>query len=265
MDAASRSGLVERGWLRLARDPEIDAWIASARPVTARAIADPAYDRWRRHGGTWFVGVNALPNDAHGSVDGGPPMPRAVIDLIRDLLGLDNVNWDRAQISVCYPGYPRQSPEESASAHSYRVKRDAAHVDGLLAEGAERRRHLREFHSFILGIPLAPVGSGMSPFSIWEGSHDIMRQAFRTAFAGKPPEQWGNVDVTDIYQAARTEAFARCSRVEITTAPGECYLVHRMALHGMAPWSGLAAQPEGRTVLYFRPACRGAEHWLAAP
>jgi len=255
----------ERGWLRIAPHPETDAWIAAVRETVRRAVADPANDRWRRYGGTWFVGVNALPNDARGAVPGGPPLPECLLEVIGSLLGLEPIGWDRAQISVCYPGYPQPAAAESAAAHGYRVKRDAAHIDGLLAEGPERRRHLREFHSFILGIPLAPVGPGMSPFSIWEGSHEMMRQAFRTSFAGTPPEQWGNVDVTGIYQAARAQVFAHCRRREITTAAGECYLVHRLALHGMAPWTGPQANPEGRTVLYFRPACGGPREWLDAP
>ena len=36
-----------------------------------------------------------------------------------------------AQLSVIYPGYPKPRVGESEAAGRYRVKRDAAHLDGL--------------------------------------------------------------------------------------------------------------------------------------
>jgi hypothetical protein len=64
------------------------------------------------------------------------------------------------------------------------VKRSSAHVDGLHAERPEKRRRLRELHDFILGIPLDDVDEGAAPFAIWEGSHEIMREAFHNGFKG---------------------------------------------------------------------------------
>jgi hypothetical protein len=139
---------------------------------------------------------------------------------------------------------------ESEGAFRYRVTREAAHVDGVLAEGPLRRRHLREFHSFILGIPIVEAANA-SPFVVWEGSHMIIRDAFRAFFAGRASADWGNFDMTEIYHSARRRIFERCKRVEISACPGEAYLVHRLALHGVAPWSTLAsAGPDGRMIIY---------------
>jgi hypothetical protein len=155
---------------------------------------------------------------------------------------------------------------ESEAVFRYRVRRDAAHVDGLRREGVDRRRHLREHHGFILGVPLAEAGPGASPFVVWEGSHEIMRAAFRTRLAGIAPERWGDEDVTEAYHAARREAFEICRRVVVHARPGEAYLAHRLVLHGMAPWEpGAPAGPDGRMIAYFRPEVGGPDHWLNAP
>jgi hypothetical protein len=153
---------------------------------------------------------------------------------------------------------------ESEGAFRYRVTRDAAHVDGVLAEGPLKRRHLREMHSFILGIPLVEAVNA-SPFVVWEGSHKIIRDAFQALFAGRAIADWGDFDITEIYRSARRRIFETCKRVEISARPGEAYLVHRFALHGVAPWSPLAnAGPDGRMIIYFRPICQSATDWLDA-
>ncbi len=72
---------------------------------------------------------------------------------------------------------------ESPAKTRYRRERDAAHVDGLLPEGEERRRHLREHHGFILGLPMVEFDREASPFVVWEGSHEIMRDIFAARFA----------------------------------------------------------------------------------
>ncbi len=108
--------------------------------------------------------------------------------------------------------------------------------------------------------------AGASPFVIYERSHEIMRAAFTERFAGIAPENWGDEDVTDAYQAARRRAFAECRRVEIHARPGEAFLVHRLALHGTAPWrDGATAGPDGRMICFFRPPVLTPESWLSAP
>ncbi|WP_322866263.1 hypothetical protein U5922_008695 [Aquicoccus sp. G2-2] len=75
---------------------------------------------------------------------------------------------------------------------------------------------------------------------------------------------WGTVDVTRAYKVARREVFETCRRVELVAGPGEAYVLHRLALHGVAPWSG-AATGDGRMVAYFRPEMPGGvEAWLSA-
>ncbi len=225
-------------------------WAKAAYDVACDVLRGPVE---RRHGGTWYVGVDALPNAADGSI-GQVPLTGTWENHI-----VPPATWHRAQLSVIYPGYPGKDPDESEGAHRYRRLRDAAHVDGLLPEGEQRRRHLREPHGFILGFPLNAVRA--SPLVVWEGSHLIMQDAFRRAYHGVEPDSYGDIDVTDIYQTARQEVFARCERVLIQAIPGQAILLHRHLLHGVAVWEG-ADDPEGRMIAYFRPLVAPAR-WLS--
>jgi hypothetical protein len=96
-----------------------------------------------------------------------------------------------AQVSVTYPGYPRQDPGESDAAHRFRRDRDAAHLDGLLPVGPEKRRFLRETHAFILGIAVTEASEGAAPLVVWEGSHRMIRDVFAQAFDGVPARRSG--------------------------------------------------------------------------
>jgi hypothetical protein len=255
-----------RGWCRFGHDPGLLEWIEAALPAARACRDDPRHAEWLRYQQTWFAGVNALPNDARGAVGGGGPLRGAAVEFIARELGLDGFAWDAAQVSICYPGYPQPMQGESEALLRYRRLRAAAHVDGLLREGPDRRRHLREHHGFILGIPLVEFDAGASPFVIWEGSQEIMREAFRRRFAGLAPSAWGDEDVTEIYQQARERVFAECERVVVHAGPGEAYLAHRLSLHGMAPWEdGAAAGPDGRMIVYFRPHTCGPFEWLNEP
>ena len=125
---------------------------------------------------------------------------------------------------------------------------------------------MEQQNGFLLGIPMVDAAAAAAPFVVWQGSHEIMRQTFRACFAGLPPEEWASLDVTETYHAARREIFESCSRVEIAAEPGEAYLVHRLALHGVAPWAKAAeAGPDGRMIVYFRPEIGGAKDWIDAP
>ena len=79
-----------------------------------------------RCGGTWFPGVNFLDNDPHGNVD-GYNFPSDRTELIKKLEPAFSGFYDRAQISICYPGYPKRMVEESISAFNYRREKFAAH------------------------------------------------------------------------------------------------------------------------------------------
>lgn len=257
---------LDRGWCRFASDAVLASWVARTRDTARAAVHAPANAKWLRCGGTWFAGVNALPSDASGAVENGVPIGGRAVDFVHRALGLTGIAWDRAQVSVVYPGYPRPMASESAAAYRYRLQRDAAHVDGVLRVGPQRRRYVREHHAFILGIPMTDARNGASPLVVWEGSHHIVRRALRDFFGDLPCDDWRDEDVTTLYHATRREVFDRCARVAIAARPGEAYLVHRLALHGIAPWAqGASADPDGRMIVYFRPDIGHAGDWLLAP
>lgn len=260
-----RDAFLERGFLTFKADPAVARWAAVACPVAVAAARDPAMSHWLRCGGTWFVGVDALPNDADGRVGGGPPLAGPVIDVLSRDLGL-GLPFHRAQVSICYPGYPQPSPEESETAYAFRLRRDAAHVDGLLAEGPQRRRYLREPHAYVLGLALTEQSAGAAPLVVWEGSHHLMRAMFAKVLGGHPPEAWPDIDLTDAYQDMRREVFTTCRRVELPSSAGEAVLLHRHLLHGVAPWAaGAEAGANGRMIAYFRPEFPNPADWLSAP
>ena len=239
------------GWIKFSYDPALAAWAAVARQVAKTVTADPMMQRqWLQCEGTWFVGVDALPNDPLGCVGGSGPLLGDAVDFIQQRLGgLPALH--PAQLSVMYPGYPRPRANETAAAFKFRQTRDAAHIDGILPEGPERRRKLVEPHAFILGLPLDQTPSGASPLVVWPDSPAIVRRHLKTAFAAQPAAPWSSLDITEAYAAARREVFATCPRLELPAQPGEAYLLHRLALHGVAPWRADSA--ERRTVAYFRP------------
>lgn len=262
----NKSQFFDKSWCRFKYDETLMQWISRALPCARETVAAEKNAQWLRCGGTWFAGVNLLPNAADGSVCGSDAFQGKACEFIRQALGLDNFDWDRAQLSVCYPGYPQPMPGETEAAYAYRRDRDAAHVDGFLAEGPDRRRHLREYHGFILGIPMVEFNAGASPFVVWEGSHEVIRKTFAEQFLDVPAEQWGEIDITGVYHEVRRKIFGLCRRVEIYARPGEAYLVHRLSLHGVAPWQGTAsATPDGRMICYFRPETGGLESWLLSP
>lgn len=257
-----RGDYARDGWVAFDADAALRDWVSAALRRARAAVDDPAQ---RANGlvceGTWFVGVDALPNDASGTL-GATPLTGVARDFADSLFG--PLPLHPAQVSVIWPGYPRPRGGESAGAFRYRQRRDAAHVDGLLATGPHRRRMLKEPHAWILGLPLNPVPEGAAPLVVWPGSHHVMRRAFAQAFDGVPPEQWPDIDVTDMYQTARAEVFETCERLELPAQPGEAYLLHRMTLHGVAPWDDDDKHAEGRMIAYFRPELPWIEDWLRA-
>jgi hypothetical protein len=239
------------GWQKIGPHPAIAAWAAAARAAAVDVLATTA-EPWRC-GGTWFVGVDALPNQADGSI-GAAPFPWPALPLTPEPL-------HRAQLSVIRPGYPQPFPEESPVAFAYRRDRDAAHLDGLLPIGPDKRRMVKEPHGWILGLPLNDTTA--SPLTVWEGSHTVIKAALRDALAPCHPATWGEIDITEAYQTARRTVFASCRRVELPVRPGEATLLHRLALHGVAAWkSGDEAPPEGRMIAYLRPQLASVDDWL---
>ena len=177
----------KNGWRKFAHDPAIAEWVAKALPLARKEVDSKNHSNWLRCGRTWFVGVNALPNNRDGVIGDSTPLSGKAVEFIHNMPGLGNFHWDRAQISICYPGYPAPSDSETDKAFQFRKNRDSAHIDGLLPEGPERRRYLRETHGFILGIPMVEYNHEASPPVVWEGSHEIIRTAFKERFSGVSP------------------------------------------------------------------------------
>jgi len=254
------------GWARFPFDPGAAEWARHALADARRAVADPALAHWHVCERTWFVGVDALDNDRAGRVGRSGPLAGPVVDFLTGLYG-PMPDLHRGQVSVVYPGYPKPRDGEGPGAFRYRQRRDAAHLDGLKPEGAARRRKIRECHAFILGLPLCEVSADAAPLVVWEGSHEILRAALRAVLAPHPRHEWPEVDMTDAYQQARAEVFARCRRVELPGRPGEAHVLHRLALHGVAPWGAAATGgADGRMIAYFRPLLAGGvAAWLDLP
>lgn len=272
------------GYTVFGPDEPTRAWAAAARPLAERIARDPAEtERWLRCAGTWFAGVNVFPNGPEGSVPeaGIPPLAGAAVTFLAEALGIalgtadaGRLSLEPAQISVCYPGYPAAPMAgESEAAFRFRRDRDAAHVDGLERFDGRRRR-LGEAHAAILGLPLEETPPAAAPLVVWQGSHHVIRAALVERLAGIDPVDWPDEDVTDAYVAARRQVFEDCERVVLHALPGESYVVHRLAVHGVAPWpAGVEGGPHGRAILYFRPEPfpapplpgRDFGHWLTAP
>ncbi|MFT5658397.1 MAG: hypothetical protein ACI9KN_001677 [Gammaproteobacteria bacterium] len=264
--AAKKSEFFSRGWCQFDFDARLASWVESALRPAQSAVLAAEHAQWLRCGGTWFAGVNVLPNAIDGSIGLGPKLSGVAVDFIAEALGLDGFEWDRAQVSVCYPSYPKPMDAETEAAFRFRRDRDAAHVDGLLPEGSTRRRFLRELHGFILAIPMLECSPKAAPFVVWEGSQQIVRQAFQAFFDDKPPSDWSSLDITEVYHAVRRQVFEQCKRVEIHAKPGEAYLVHRLSLHGMAPWKDSTDETgNARMICYFRPGICEAAQWLNSP
>ncbi|MFD2738878.1 hypothetical protein ACFSUD_04795 [Sulfitobacter aestuarii] len=247
------SGLDAGGYRVYPADPALSDWAAAALRVAEETTVDRAL---LRHGETWYPGVDALHNAPDGSVSGVP-----LGGGWRDDVDLPD-HWHRAQLSMVYPGYPRQDVDESDGAHRYRIRRAAAHVDGLLPTGPERRRFLREPHGFILGLPLNSVQK--APLMVWPGSHLILQRAFRAAAQGRDVSQ---LDLTETYHLARREVFETIAPLPLRALPGQAMLLHRHLLHGVAPWGEIeAADSAPRIVAYFRPHLdAGPQGWLDLP
>lgn len=253
--------LSARGWQQIAFDPDLLIWADAANDLTEQAMHRADLAHWWVCEGTWFVGVDALDNDAMGTLPDGTRLPPNLTRFLIKKFG--NLPLHKAQASVIRPGYPRPRDNESAAAFRYRERRDAAHVDGLKAEGAARARMIKEPHAYVLGIPLNNAPKDAAPLVVWEQSHEIIRSALTKALEPVGEADWGNVDITQAYQDARREVFETCKRVTVHANPGEAYLMHRLAVHGMAPWRGEGSRD--RRIAYFRPDRTSVKEWLSAP
>jgi hypothetical protein len=247
--------VAKMGYLVLAQQSEILTY-AHAASDTARAVLAQDKEPWSC-GGTWFVGVDSLSNGMMGEI-GGVSFPFASLGLAPQVL-------HKGQLSVLRAGYPRRSAEETGAAFAFRRDRDAAHIDGILPIGPERRRMIKEPHAWILGIALNDCTPNAAPLVVWQGSHQIMAKALSEALLPFAPHEWDQVDITAPYQQARRAILATCPRIELPLKFGQASLLHRLTLHGVAPWHAEAvAPPEGRMIGYFRPHMPDITQWIRA-
>ena len=234
-------------------DPRVYVWAEKAFEIMHMISSKPPVQAANlRHGNTWFVGVDALPNTPDGAI-GEVPLMGAWSDDVPAL------PLHRAQISIIYSGYPKQDAGESDANHRYRMNRSAAHVDGLLPVGPQKRRFAREYHAYILAIPLGKVAA--APTVVWQGSQTIMQRALRKAIGNADPSE---VDITDAYQAAVREVFDRCPKLPLNITMGQAALLHPFLLHGTDRWNPEIDDPDGdgRMTAFFRPDLSDGRAWL---
>ena len=116
---------------------------------------------------------------------------------------------------------------------------------------------------FILGLPINEYTHDESPPVVWEGSHNIVQQTFHNLLSEHPSDSWCDIDVTKTYQSMRKTIFKTCKRREILAKPGEAYVIHRLSLHGVAPWKASASsKSNNRMICYFRPEMTNKDQWL---
>lgn len=250
------------GYCVFGADEDINHWLDSIEGSAFAAISDPAHQHWWRYQKTWFVGVNTLNNDGYGRVNLGPKLRGRVIDFIVDSLGEPIGQLDRAQISAIYPGYPMPSKEDSPASFQFRKSRDAAHIDGLL-KGNRNQRFALEYHDYILAISLSDGSCEASPFVVWEKSHKLMQQAFRSFYQQVEEKDVATTDIQAYYSSVRRRVFDVCKRVELPLKRGQAVVAHRMLLHGTAPWRNGAVDKK-RVLCFFRPQNYGFNRWLSS-
>ena len=240
----------ERGWVRFPFDPEIATWVGAARAPAVQTLDDPELRRlWLRCGGTWFAGVNALPNTADGALPehAVPPLGGRAIEFIARHLGLVRIRMGQGAGLDLF---------SRLSATLRRGKRGR-----IWFSIAPRRCACRR---------VAPVRSGppkntqRNPWvHPWPSADRCTRQRCADgglrrlatkSCAGRFQNAWrvsrrgtGRRKMwTEAYVSARRQCFERCPRVTIPARLGEVYLVHRLCLHGVAPWPVGAADGSSR-------------------
>ena len=92
---------------------------------------------------------------------------------------------------------------EAPNAFKYRKNRFNAHLHGILLFGKAKWLYVREYHTFILGIPLLEDNESVALVVVWEGSHKIMQDYLSKQLIQLKDGLWKNEDITDVYHEAR--------------------------------------------------------------
>ena len=121
-----------------------------------------------------------------------------------------------------------------------------------------------EHHALIFGIPINFSGKDSSPCVIWEGSHKVVQDEFRSLLVSKGISNLQGEDVTEFYSSLRKKIFASCKVKPVWLPLGHSYLINRLTLHGILPWVGDGENTQiNRTIAYFRPhLIEGHDAWL---
>ena len=89
------------GYIEFGYDEQIAKWAECAKKKSSGILADPAHlQKWLQCEGTWFVGVDVLPNNSSGDFTNAklPHVFRSFMDKI-------NLKpYHKAQLSVIFPG-----------------------------------------------------------------------------------------------------------------------------------------------------------------
>jgi len=253
------SDFEQKGWIKFKFDQRVAHWANTANSkITSKLKNKEIFNNNLTCQGTWFVGVDALENDTNGAL-GEISLSGPFESLMKrtEARGLH-----AAHVSIIFEGYPKPRDQESESSFNFRLKRDAAHVDGLIADFPGGPRKLKEPHAYVLGIPLNQAPKGASPVVVWEGSHHLISKAFNSLFLNRDPEKWKDLDVREVYMQTRKSIFEKCKRRVLHANLGESYMIHRLCLHGISPWEfEIKNFNEGRKIAYFRPELQNLADW----
>ncbi len=267
--------LCENGWCFLNTDNDHYDWINEAKKqIKFKFSQNLIKDKDFRSGSTWFVGTNFLDNNSQGKI-GNRQLSKKIIDNISNYFGTKIQYWDKGQVSICWPGYPKKDTLESEKSFNFRIKRFASHIDGIIPLGLQKRRFAKEYHAFILGLPIMNNFKNNASLVVWEGSHKIFRNFFRNIYDGVSSNKISDTDITELYNECRNKVFTKCNVKKIVPNFKQPYLLDRHLLHGIDQWkdpnSGSYAiknkhlvnnLSNGRIVVYFRPVFSDPYDWI---
>ena len=267
--------LCENGWCFLNTDNDHYDWINEAKKqIKFKFSQNVIKDQDLRSGSTWFVGTNFLDNNSQGKI-GARQFSKKIINNISSYFGTKIQYWDKGQVSICWPGYPKKDTLESEKSFNFRIKRFASHIDGIIPLGSKKRRFAKEYHAFILGLPIMNNFKNNASLVVWEGSHKIFRNFFRNIYEGVSSNKISHIDITELYNECRNKVFTKCNVKKIVPNFKQPYLLDRHLLHGIDQWkdqnfgsyvikhkNSVNNLSNGRIVVYFRPVFSDPYDWI---
>tara|TARA_B100000902_G_scaffold171834_1_gene166099 strand:+ start:425 stop:1258 length:834 start_codon:yes stop_codon:yes gene_type:complete len=269
------SNLKKNGWSFLNVDSIHYEWTIEAKKQLETKFHQKLFDfKNFRCGSTWFVGTNFLDNSSNGNI-GAKLMSKKIFNNILKKFGPNIKYWDKGQVSICWPGYPKKDEKETEQSFNFRIKRFASHIDGIIPFGSRKRRFAKEFHAFILGFPIQNNCLDCAPLVLWEGSHKIFRKFFKEIYEGITSNKISSIDITELYNEYRKKVFTNCEVKKIVPQFNQPFLLDRHILHGIHKWKEknnvkfnsknnrpLNSISDGRITIYFRPVFFNPLDWV---